>query len=182
MAILSWNRVFLLVQAAQGVSNMVVPSWSHVFSRPELEPRVFTCPGRTRGYLTWCSRAGTTYFYMSRPPSGVSNMWSSGRPQTGGRHKSQTKSITRHHMCNNLTVSSPGDFPDFPLGYLAWWSRAGTTCFRVSRLPREGVSNLVVPSWNHGFLRVQAAQGVSNMVVPSWNHVFSRVQATSEGV
>ena len=36
--------------------------------------------------------------------------------------------------------------------------RAGTTCFHVSKPPR-GVSNMVVPSWNHVFLRVQATQG-----------------------
>ena len=90
-----------------------------------------------------------------------------------------------------------------PRRYLTWRSRAGTTCFHVSRPPR-GVSNMVVPSWNHVFSRVQATQvgyltwwpragttcfhvsrpsrgGVSKMVFPSWNHVFSRVQATQRG-
>ena len=42
-------------------------------------------------------------------------------------------------------------------GYLKWWSRAGTTCFHVSR-PHRGVSNMVVPSWDHVFVRVQATQ------------------------
>ena len=41
---------------------------------------------------------------------------------------------------------------------------------------------MVVPSWDHVFSRVEAAQGVSNMVVPSWNHVFSRGQATQRGI
>ena len=68
-----------------------------------------------------------------------------------------------------------------PRRYLTWRSRAGTTCFHVSR-PDRGVSNMVVPSWNHVFLRVQATQrGVSNMVVLTWNHVFLRVQATQRG-
>ena len=31
---------------------------------------------------------------------------------------------------------------------------------------------MVVPRWNHVFSRVQARQGVSNMVFPSWNHLF----------
>ena len=41
---------------------------------------------------------------------------------------------------------------------------------------------MVVLSWIHVFLRVQATQGVSNMVAPGWNHVFSRVQATQGSV
>ena len=41
---------------------------------------------------------------------------------------------------------------------------------------------MVVPSWDHVFSRVEAAQGVSNMVVPSWDHVFLRVQATQVGI
>ena len=61
MVVPRWNHVFLRVQATLAVSNMVVPSWNHVFSRvhatqggieqgvPELEPRVFTCPGRPEG-------------------------------------------------------------------------------------------------------------------------------------
>ena len=127
MVVPSWNHVFSRVQAAQKeVSNIVVPSWNHMFSRaqvvqggiehggPELEPRVFTCPGHTGGYLTW-------------------------------------------------------------------WSCAGTTCFHVFR-PSRGVSNMVVPRWNHVFSRVQATQEVSNMMVPSWNHVFSRVQAAQKRV
>ena len=44
---------------------MAVPSWNRVF---------FTCPGHTRGYLTWLSRTGTTCCYVSRPPKGVSYM------------------------------------------------------------------------------------------------------------
>ena len=42
-------------------------------------------------------------------------------------------------------------------GYLTWWSRAGTTCFHVSR-PNRGVSNMVVPSWNHVFSRIHDTQ------------------------
>ena len=71
--------------------------------------------------------------------------------------------------------------PGRPGGYLTWWSRAGTTCFHVSR-PPICVSNMVVPSWNNVFSRVQATLEVSNMVVPSWNHVFSRVQAAQGGI
>ena len=65
---------------------------------------------------------------------------------------------------------------------------------------------MVVPRWDHVFLRVQATpevsnfltwrsragtmcfhvfrppRGVSNMVVLCWNHVFSRVQATPGGI
>eukprot|EP00959_Pyramimonas_sp_CCMP1952_P006195 129644-Pyramimonas_sp.AAC.1 len=45
---------------------MVVPSWSHAFSLVQA----------TQGdiYPTWWSRAGTTYFYVSRPPKGVAHM------------------------------------------------------------------------------------------------------------
>ena len=67
--------------------------------------------------------------------------------------------------------------PGHPGGYLTWWSRAGTTCFHVSR-PDRGVSNMVVLRWNRVFSRVHATQGVRNMVVLCWNHVFSRVHAT----
>ena len=66
-------------------------------------------------------------------------------------------------------------------GYLTWWSRAGTTCFHVSR-PDRGVSNMVVLRWNRVFSRVHAIQGVRNMVVLCWNHVFSRVHATQGGI
>ena len=41
---------------------------------------------------------------------------------------------------------------------------------------------MVVPRWNHVFLRVQATPEVSNMAVPSWNHVVSRVQGTQGGI
>ena len=43
---------------------MVVPSWNRVFSRVLA----------TQGYLTWCSRAGTVCFHVSRPHRAVSNM------------------------------------------------------------------------------------------------------------
>ena len=41
---------------------------------------------------------------------------------------------------------------------------------------------MVVPRWNHVFLRVQATPEVSNMVVLSWNHVLSRVQDAQAGI
>ena len=44
---------------------MVVPSWNHVFSLVQASQG---------GYLTWWPLAGTTCFYVSRPPRGVSNM------------------------------------------------------------------------------------------------------------
>ena len=50
----------------RGVSNMTIPSWSHVFSRVQAPQG---------GYLTWWSRTGTTCFHVSRPHKrGVSNM------------------------------------------------------------------------------------------------------------
>ena len=63
MVVRSWNHVFSCVQATEGVLNMVVPSWNHVFLRvqatqggiehggPELEPRVFTCPGHPGNHV-----------------------------------------------------------------------------------------------------------------------------------
>ena len=95
---------FHVSRPPRGVSDIVAPSWNHVFSRVQ---------ATQGGYLTWWSRAGTICFYVSRPLKG---------------------------------------------GYLTWWPCAGTTCFYVSRPPR-GVSNMVVPSWNHVFSRVQATQG-----------------------
>ena len=86
MVVPSWKVVTCPGRPEKGVSDIMVPSWNHVFSRvqatqggiqhggPELEPRVLTSPGRTRGYPTLWSRAGTTCFHVSRPPRGVSNM------------------------------------------------------------------------------------------------------------
>ncbi len=154
------------------VSNIVVLSWNHVCLRVQ---------AKHGAYLTWWPRAGTTCFHVSRPPRGYLT-WASwilpGTRNGTSRVYLYLVSIRLFFgLQAPLGVPGPSCAPDdrmldippgwagsrvftcagHPGGYLTWWSRAGTICFYVSRPPR-GVSNMIVPNWNHVFLRVQAAQ------------------------
>ena len=128
-------------------------------------PRVFTCPGNPEGYLTWCSRAGSTCFYVSKPPRRGIYHWPLGAFLGPGTERRDFICI-RHRFVDFLVSRRLWrSWPPLPGGvsnmvvpswnhvfsrvqttqgwYLTWWSRAGTMCLYVSRPPR-GVSNMVV--------------------------------------
>eukprot|EP00959_Pyramimonas_sp_CCMP1952_P002165 44574-Pyramimonas_sp.AAC.1 len=69
-----------------------------------------------KGYLTWLSRAGSTCFFMLRPPREISNM-----------------SVPSWNQVFYVSRA--------PRGYLSWLSRAGTVFLRV-----QAANTTLVPS------------------------------------
>ena len=132
----------------RGVSNMVVLRWNHVFSRVQ---------ATHGGYLTWRSWAGTTCFHVSPPPRGYLT-WC---PRAG---------TTCFYVSGQ------------PMGYRAWLPRAASTCFFECRPPRGGYLTWLPRAGTKCFTCPGHPGGVSNMVVPSWNHVFPSFPTTQWGI
>ena len=105
----------------------------------------------------------------SKGPSSSCRFWARGSPRNF------------HAVVPRLSRDSPAGAPNCPAvaprlsrgcpavvpSLSRWLPRAGTTCFYVSRPPRGQVSNMVVPSWNHVFLRGFLTRA-AGQIPPSW--------------